>query len=152
MILQEGGTAVAAVVPQEGGTAAAALQISGSLGASPLPYSSWEELVAASFVRCAGGGNGGGGSTGRQKRRRRLCKTAEMAAASLQEGGSLGAPSPPYSRRFKGDPDRDSLFLSHVGMGESHQHIIHFLHFKNICAITHSSLPYIGERKRGGLP
>ena len=99
----------AAAILQEGGTAAATLQDGGGLGASLLPYSVWGELVAGSVVWRAGGGNGGGGSTGRRKRRRRFCKTAETAAAILQEGSNLGASPLPLSSSLQGDTlDRGS--------------------------------------------
>ena len=63
------------------------------------------------------------------------------------EGWSIPSPLPPLHR----NPRSGFLELLSCRMEKSHQHLnFSLLHFKNVCAITHSSLPYIGERKRGG--
>ena len=122
MILQEGGTAAAAVVPQEGGTAAAAmvlqeggtaaaaLQIGGGLARIlfPIPTGKSVSRRRSSDARAAettaaalqNGGGGGGGSARRQKWRRRLCRWAAAWARLLL----------PILVASRGDPDRGSLF------------------------------------------
>ena len=152
----------AAVILQEGGTSAAALQDSGGLGASLLLYSDWGELVAASVVWRAGGGNSGSGSTGLRNRRWRSCKAAALAR-QIGGGGSAGGqrwrgrsavtwgvsplPSPPST----GIPNAGIPWPLSCSHGEVTSHEYSFFISKRL-PITHSSLPYIGERKRGGCP
>ena len=142
----------AAVSLQEGGTAAAALQDGGSLVASRLSYPDWGR-TARDRGRLA---------RWRRKRRRRLQRRAKTSAAILQ-GGETAAVTRreaatwarflfPYPLSLTGYPRSGFLSLSHVIMETSHQREFSFFISKTALSRYSSSLPYIGERKRGVCP